>query len=258
MKSKANFLLLFLAVLACAVAAYWFFAVRDGRVKASAGEDEVGGAIVDSDDGGETGDAEDGGVDVAEDEGDPEGEGDEEAVDERTPEEIAEERASEEEERLVDEFDALTDEFREPVDSEKGITMEQIRKFHEKFGRIPDGRKEECLQRALNLVPDDNVMLLAGILMDKTQPQEYLELVFNDILNREETAKQAILEQVYADKEHPCWADAAWILDATGATPGAGDESLQDGDESSQDGDDAESAGGVFVMPPDDGDVGEE
>ena len=46
-----------------------------------------------------------------------------------------------------------------------------------------------------------------------------LELVFNDVLNRDETVKQPILRELFKDKEHPCWADVAWILDVTGELP---------------------------------------
>ena len=39
------------------------------------------------------------------------------------------------------------------------------------------------------------------------------------VLNRDESVKEPILKQIYADKDHPCWADTAWILDATGDQP---------------------------------------
>ena len=42
------------------------------------------------------------------------------------------------------------------------------------------------------------------------------ELVYNDILNRDESVKKPILLQIFKDKEHPCWAATAWILDVTG------------------------------------------
>ena len=28
-----------------------------------------------------------------------------------------------------------------------------------------------------------------------------------------------ILKQIFKDKSHPCWADTAWIFDATGGEP---------------------------------------
>ena len=59
-------------------------------------------------------------------------------------------------------------------------------------------------------------MLLAGILMDKSQDVELVELVYNDVLNRDESVKKPILREIYKDRTHPCWADTAWILDVTG------------------------------------------
>ena len=112
--------------------------------------------------------------------------------------------------------------------------MSDIDEFKRRFARVPDSRKGECLQRSLNLLPDENVMLLAGLLLDKSLDKEYLELVFNDVLNRDEEVKKPILEEIYKDKTHPCWANAAWIFDATGETPGRGGETAdpvqEDGD----------------------------
>ena len=118
---------------------------------------------------------------------------------------------------LVDEFDSLTDKWMDPV--KDGVSMKSVTEFAEKFRKLPKSRKEECLQRALNLVPDENMMLLAGILMDKTMEKDYIELVFNDILNRDESVKKPIMRQIFKDRTHPCWADTAWILDVTGELP---------------------------------------
>lgn len=94
--------------------------------------------------------------------------------------------------------------------------MKDIDEFSAQFRKVPEDQREDCLRRALNLVPDENVMLLAGILMDKSQGKELIELVFNDVLNRDEDVKKPILREIIKDKSHPCWADTAWILDATG------------------------------------------
>ena len=134
------------------------------------------------------------------------------------PEKTEEEMRADQEEALVDAFDEMTDKWREPVESD--VPMAEVEKFRQQFNKIPPARKEECLQRALNLLPDENIMLLAGILLDKEQPREFLELVFNDVLNRDEGVKRPLLLEIYKDKEHPCWADTAWILDATGAMDG--------------------------------------
>lgn len=121
------------------------------------------------------------------------------------------------EEKLVNAFDDLTDQWQEPAPDK--VTMEEINRFREQFNKVPKGRKDECIQRALNLIPDENVMLLAGILFDKTQEKDLLETVYNDILNRDEEVKKPILKEIFKDKEHPCWADTAWILDVTNELP---------------------------------------
>lgn len=123
----------------------------------------------------------------------------------------------EQEDRLAETFEALTDRWIKPVKG--GVTMKDIDGFVAQFKKVPKARKAECLQRALNLVPDENVMLLAGILMDKSQDRALIERVYNDVLNRDEDVKKPILQQIFADKEHPCWADTAWILDVTGELP---------------------------------------
>ena len=94
--------------------------------------------------------------------------------------------------------------------------------FRDMFRRVPKARKDECVHRALNLIPDENVMLLAGILFDKEQDKEILDLVYNDILNRDEDVKKPILKEIFKDREHPNWADTAWILDVTGELPANG------------------------------------
>lgn len=122
-----------------------------------------------------------------------------------------------EEEKRVEAFDSLTDEWMEKEGGE--VTMKDMDNFVAAFKSIPASRKDECLHRALNLVSDDHVLLLAGILLDKSIDREYLELVFNDVLNRNEEVKKLILPKIFKDKTHPCWADTAWILDVTGELP---------------------------------------
>jgi len=132
------------------------------------------------------------------------------------------EQSEDDEEKLVDAFDSLTDRW---MEKERGeVAMKDVDEFVAAFKSVPDGRKEECLQRALNLVSDDHVLLLAGILFDKAVAKEYVELVFNDVLNRDEDVKKLILPRIYKDKTHPCWADTAWILDVTGETPNKEDK----------------------------------
>ena len=129
----------------------------------------------------------------------------------------SEDEGSEKEERIVDDFDELTDKWTAPA--KEGVGLKDVDSFVAQFRKVPANRKEECLHRALNLIPDENVMLLAGILMDKAQAKELVELVYNDVLNRSEDVKQPILQQIFKDRDHPCWATTAWILDVTGEAP---------------------------------------
>ena len=116
--------------------------------------------------------------------------------------------------REVDAFDALVDGWIEarPV----GVSIKDAEDFRKAFARVPDESKDECLHRALNLIPDENALLLAGVLLDKSFGKDVLEAVFNDILNRDEQVKLPMLKSIHKDRTHPCWADAAWILDVTG------------------------------------------
>lgn len=137
---------------------------------------------------------------------------------EEAPEPMTEEEKQEAEaEKRVDEFDDLTDKWTEP--SSKGVTMSDVDHFAKTFRQVPKDRQDECIHRALNLIPDENVMLLAGVLMDKGMDKEIVETVYNDVLNRDEEVKKPILQQIFKDKSHPCWADTAWILDVTGDLP---------------------------------------
>ncbi|MGN0833332.1 MAG: hypothetical protein ACI4RD_06750 [Kiritimatiellia bacterium] len=147
------------------------------------------------------------------------------AADGLAPADVADEPQTEAEkaaaaaEAKVEAFDLLTDRWMEP--SKTGVSMQAVEDFAAAFRQVPKERQDECVHRALNLIPDENVMLLAGILMDKAMDREIVEAVFNDVLNRGEEVKRPILQQIFKDKTHSCWEDTAWILDVTGELPKA-------------------------------------
>ena len=132
-----------------------------------------------------------------------------------TAEPTEEEKAEAAADKLVEAFDELTDRWTEFAKPGRAPTMSDIDAFVEQFRKVPADRKDECIHRALNLIPDENVMLLAGVLMDKSQDSETISTVFSDILNRDESVKLPVLREVIKDTKHPCWKDAAWILDVT-------------------------------------------
>ena len=127
-----------------------------------------------------------------------------------------EEKREAEIEKRINDFDDLTDKW---LEGSRAVTMADVEAFAATFRRVPKVRQDECIHRALNLIPDENVMLLAGVLMDKAMDKEIVETVYNDILNRDEDVKKPILQEIFKDKSHPCWADTAWILDVTGDLP---------------------------------------
>ncbi|MBE6383294.1 MAG: hypothetical protein E7049_09840 [Lentisphaerae bacterium] len=187
----------------------WNNRTRTSGEPAPAGVSELDGEAETTDDGQNDAEAQSG----VDDESDDEQDGESSADGESEPENDEQD----EEEKVVNEFDDFSDKWNDP--SGKEVTMADIDEFKRRFLRVPGHRKGECLQRSLNLLPDDHVMLLAGILLDKSMDKEYLDMVFNDVLNRDEDVKKPILAELYKDKEHPCWADTAWIFDATGETP---------------------------------------
>ena len=145
--------------------------------------------------------------------------GDDEDGDDASAEPTEEEKAEAEADKLVEEFDELTDKWTETAKKDSPPTMDDIDAFVEKFRKVPADRKDECIHRALNLIPDENVMLLAGVLMDKGQDEETVDAVFSDILNRDESVKLPVLREVLKDTKHSCWKTAAWILDVTKQSP---------------------------------------
>ena len=124
--------------------------------------------------------------------------------------ETPEERADREK---VDVFDALVDKWREE-ESPDGVSMEKIGEFTQMFLGLPEKDKEDCLRRALNLVSDANFEVLVGLLVDRRTGDEFIQLIFDDMVNRSDEVKMTLLREIFKDKTHPCWAEAAWMLDA--------------------------------------------
>lgn len=135
------------------------------------------------------------------------------------PEDVG--RGLQEPERAARQFDGLVRRWSGRATGE--VTMDDVDEFVGAFGHLTGKMKKDSLRRALNLIPDRNVMLLAGILMDRRQDGETLKTVFQDVVNREEKVKKPILESIYRDRTHPCWPDVQWIFEVTGESPASVD-----------------------------------
>lgn len=117
----------------------------------------------------------------------------------------------------IQRFDALTDKWSKP--QKTPATVEDVKAFVAAFQGLPPSRRLERLQRSLNLIPDENVILLAGVLLDKGTDEVSAKAIYDDIINRDELVKKPIIEEIYKDKTHPCWDDTRWIFEVTGESP---------------------------------------
>ena len=143
---------------------------------------------------------------------------DEEPISENEPEDPETVAARE----AVEAFDAFVEDWRE--EREGGVTQDDIDAFKEAFSQVREANKEEEIHVALNLLPDEHIMLLVGILLDKSQDEDILGLIFADILNRSDEVKLPIIREVYKDREHPSWSDAQFILSGMDGETGDGQE----------------------------------
>lgn len=109
------------------------------------------------------------------------------------------------------------DRFIEEAAARTGVpTMEEAARFKEEFRKLDAADRMDGIQNALNLLPDGQFSLVYPILFDKTENADILDEIFSDALNRDEEIKVPIMKEIYKDKEHPMFVEAARILDATG------------------------------------------
>lgn len=97
------------------------------------------------------------------------------------------------ERRVVQWFDDLTDKWSKSANPP--VTVDDVKAFVAVFQNLPPSVRQAHLQRSLNLIPDENVLLLAGILLDKGTDEAFAKLIFNDIINRDESVKLPILKK---------------------------------------------------------------
>ncbi len=93
------------------------------------------------------------------------------------------------------------------------VTMEEQVEMRELFSALAPDAKLENINHAVNLLPDETVSVLNGILLDATQPAEVLGAIFHDMLNRDEAIKNPMMEEIVKNKAHPMYVESARILD---------------------------------------------
>ena len=137
------------------------------------------------------------GIEVVDDE-----EAFEEEEEELTPEEIA-----------VRDWEALAETLQE---ADFTADAEVTRKIKTAFDALKtDEDREIGMHTMMNLISDGAVQALFPILLDTRYETEILDIIFDDILNRDDEIKYPILEAIVKDPTHPHFVDAAHILEVT-------------------------------------------
>ena len=78
-----------------------------------------------------------------------------------------------------------------------------------------DQDRVENMQAMMNLISDGAVQALIPILMDTDYDEDILDIIFCDILNRDDEIKYPVLEEIAKNPNHPNFVDAAHILEVT-------------------------------------------
>ena len=96
---------------------------------------------------------------------------------------------------------------------EPRVTLDDQLRIRDAFREMTEENRLEEVQHAMNLLPDESVAVMYGVLFDKTQPEDIMDVIFSDILNRDELIKHPMLDIIRKDKDHPMYAEAARIWD---------------------------------------------
>ena len=124
----------------------------------------------------------------------------------------SEEEEASEAEKAAKEWTELIDTFY-AADPPRMVTRADRARAKAKFDALADADKDENIHHAMNLLPDESVALVYDILFDKTEPADVIDVIFSDILNRDEAIKNPVMKQIAADRGHPSWFESVRILD---------------------------------------------
>ena len=141
--------------------------------------------------------------------------------------------------KAAEEWESLVDALAEMTDAP---TKERMASVKESFDKLDKNDQLDAVHRAVNLLPDEQFTSLFGILYDKRENAEVLDVIFSDALNRNEEIKVPMMKDLVVDKEHPMFFESARILDVTGELEkmsGKGDAEMADEQEEEMADDDA-------------------
>jgi hypothetical protein len=93
------------------------------------------------------------------------------------------------------------------------VTEQEQEELCNCFSALTPEQKLENINHAMNLLPDETFTVVRGILLDTAQPPEVVNVIFHDLLNRDEAIKYPLLKEIAKNKAHPMYVEAARILD---------------------------------------------
>ena len=112
------------------------------------------------------------------------------------------------------------EDFLEPYLEESGtnreISVDEMIRTKELFDSLNEEQRSDEIGHTMNLIPDESIGLLYGILFDPAEGAEITDTIFCDILNRDEDIKMPVMRQLLKMKDHPCHEDARHILSVIG------------------------------------------
>jgi hypothetical protein len=95
----------------------------------------------------------------------------------------------------------------------EGEEAEKARQLLTIFPRLPEEGQVEVVQHLSNLVSDQNYAALGELLRDASLPEDVLEQLMADILNRPNSLKLPVLLDVARNLQHPKAEDAKDLLE---------------------------------------------
>lgn len=132
-----------------------------------------------------------------------------EVISEGLPEEEEESASASLSETLGDAFFTNLERIR---DLEEPLGEAGVAAFKAMFDALDADEKNSYAHHAANLIPDENIACLKAILTDVSEPQDVLETIYYDLLNRPEEIKNPILREVAELESHPLRDEAFEVL----------------------------------------------
>lgn len=98
---------------------------------------------------------------------------------------------------------------------EPRVTLEDQLRVRDAFREMTEENRMEEVHHAMNLLPDESIAVIYGVLFDKTQPEDIMDVIFSDILNRDEAIKILMMREIAKDPTHPMYEESVRILEIT-------------------------------------------